>query len=184
LRAPGKVAQKRPLARSRGVGVEEALMEDSAPGPAVDIAEAAELTGLSKKALQRRIERGSLPSVKRGSKRHIPVMELKRQGLLSPEGGADRAAAGEGVPLTPPAGEVEAVKAVARELAEKAEELGRYKALAASAVSQRQAETEARERLEAEVHRLRAELQEAEAKLARRSRWPWRRRRAEEPDAA
>ena len=46
------------------------------------ISEAAELTGLSRKALARRVERGSLQCVVRDGRRRIPVSELVRVGLL------------------------------------------------------------------------------------------------------
>jgi excisionase family DNA binding protein len=46
------------------------------------ITEAAELTGLSRKAIARRVERGSLRSVVRSGRRRIPRSELVRTGLL------------------------------------------------------------------------------------------------------
>jgi hypothetical protein len=49
---------------------------------AVDIAQASELTGLSKKALRRRLERGTLESTKAGGKRMISISELASHGLL------------------------------------------------------------------------------------------------------
>jgi hypothetical protein len=49
---------------------------------AVDVSQAAELTGLSKKALRRRLERGTLDSMKVGGRRMIPISELSRRGLL------------------------------------------------------------------------------------------------------
>lgn len=49
------------------------------------ISEAAELTGLSRKALARRVERGSLRCVVRDGRRRIPVAELVRAGLLEDE---------------------------------------------------------------------------------------------------
>ena len=49
------------------------------------ISEAAQLTGLSQKALARRIERGSLLCVVRDGRRRIPVAELVRVGLLKDE---------------------------------------------------------------------------------------------------
>src|SRR5262245_11994383 len=51
------------------------------------ITEAAELTGLSRKAIARRVERGSLRSVVRNGRRRIPRSELMRAGLV-PEGEA------------------------------------------------------------------------------------------------
>src|SRR5215216_5176053 len=49
---------------------------------AVDVAQASELTGLSKKALRRRVERGTLDSIKVGGKRLIPISELENHDLL------------------------------------------------------------------------------------------------------
>jgi hypothetical protein len=49
------------------------------------INEAAELTGLSRKALARRIERGSLRCVVRDGRRRLPLAELVRAGLLEEE---------------------------------------------------------------------------------------------------
>ena len=46
------------------------------------ITEAAEATGLSRKAISRRVERGSLRSVVRNGRRRIPRSELVRAGLL------------------------------------------------------------------------------------------------------
>lgn len=52
------------------------------------IAEAAELTGLSKRALARRIERGRLPATKEGRLRYIAASDLAAAGLLNPSTGA------------------------------------------------------------------------------------------------
>ncbi len=46
------------------------------------ISEAAEVTGLSRKAISRRIERGSLRSLVRNGRRRIPRSELVRAGIL------------------------------------------------------------------------------------------------------
>jgi excisionase family DNA binding protein len=46
------------------------------------ITEAADLTGVSRKAIARRVERGSLRSVVRNGRRRIPRSELERAGLL------------------------------------------------------------------------------------------------------
>jgi excisionase family DNA binding protein len=62
------------------------------------ISEAAELAGVSRKAIARRVERGSLRSVVRNGRRRIPRSELVRAGLL--EDGAQRAP-GSG-PASPP----------------------------------------------------------------------------------
>jgi Helix-turn-helix domain len=53
------------------------------------ISEAAELTGLSRKALARRVERGSLRCVVRDGRRRIPIAELVRVGLLEDDESAD-----------------------------------------------------------------------------------------------
>jgi excisionase family DNA binding protein len=50
------------------------------------ISEAAELTGLSRKAIARRVDRGTLRSVVKNGRRRIPVSELERAGLLPDEG--------------------------------------------------------------------------------------------------
>lgn len=53
------------------------------------ISEAADLTGVSRKAIARRVERGSLRSVVRNGRRRIPRSELVRAGLL--DDGSQRA---------------------------------------------------------------------------------------------
>ena len=52
------------------------------------IAEASSLTGLSKRALARRIERGQLPATKEGGLRYIGARDLADAGLLNPATGA------------------------------------------------------------------------------------------------
>lgn len=54
-------------------------------GRTVTIAEAVGLTGLSKKALQARLDRRRLPYVVEGGLRRIPLAELQRRGLLQRE---------------------------------------------------------------------------------------------------
>lgn len=61
------------------------------------IAEASELTGLSKRALARRIERGQLPAVKDGGLRYITARDLAAAGLVNPRTGAPPAWAGRRV---------------------------------------------------------------------------------------
>jgi helix-turn-helix protein len=58
---------------------------------AVDVAQAAELTGLSKDAIRARIRRHDLASVLRNGRHRIPVAELQRQELIV-EGGRYRSA--------------------------------------------------------------------------------------------
>jgi excisionase family DNA binding protein len=52
------------------------------PDTKLTIAEASELTGLSKRALARRIERGQLPASKEGGLRRIEARKLADAGLL------------------------------------------------------------------------------------------------------
>ena len=55
------------------------------------IAEASELTGLSKRALARRIERGQLPASKEAGLRYVDSGDLVAAGLLDPVTGRARA---------------------------------------------------------------------------------------------
>jgi excisionase family DNA binding protein len=64
------------------------------------ITEAAELTGLSRKAIARRVERGSLRSVVRNGRRRIPRSELARTGLLE-EGETRPRESDPGAPFLP-----------------------------------------------------------------------------------
>ena len=68
-------------------------------GPTVSVATAAQLTGLSKKAIRRRIERGTLQSTLLEGHHHIPITELRRSGLLDqrpPTGMGDGGGPAEG----------------------------------------------------------------------------------------
>jgi hypothetical protein len=51
----------------------------------VTIARAAELSGLTRKALQRRVERGELPATVESGRRRIPLAALYRAGLIEGE---------------------------------------------------------------------------------------------------
>jgi hypothetical protein len=51
------------------------------------IAEASRLTGLSKRALARRIERGQLPASKEGGLRYVAARDLVAAGLMLPSTG-------------------------------------------------------------------------------------------------
>ena len=132
------------------------------------ITEAAELTGLSRKAIARRVERGSIRSVLRSGRRSIPRSELARVGLLPHEGysGVDqlteaalsRAVAG---PDTA-GGEQSLLEALVRELLDRVQrqagELAQYKALTAEAETLR---------LEREVADLRLRLSALEGGATR-----------------
>jgi excisionase family DNA binding protein len=64
------------------------------------ISEAAQVTGVSRKAIARRVERGSLQSVLRNGRRRIPRSELVRAGLV-PEGDAVPAGGTAAAPAHP-----------------------------------------------------------------------------------
>src|SRR5437870_4583450 len=144
------------------------------------LAEAAEATGLTPKALQRRIDRGSLRSVLVDSRRRVPVSELLRTGLLTPGGSASPDAGGEpwvkeghSPAGSDPRGSVPTYTMTARELLDRierqAQEIGEMRALTREAESLRaqvEAERRARESLEHEFHRERAELAAAKARIA------------------
>lgn len=66
------------------------------------ITEAAELTGVSRKAIARRVERGSLRSVVRNGRRRIPRSELVRAGLLDEGDGRSPRSAPASPPLPRP----------------------------------------------------------------------------------
>lgn len=90
------------------------------------IAEAAELTGLTKKALRHRVDRGQIRAEKEGNVRRIPRSELERVGLAvalppPPPGSASPSSAAE---------ELQAALAAAqRRLAESARALTRERTL-------------------------------------------------------
>lgn len=70
---------------------ESALSSDTQAVPRVNrvltVAEAAKLTGLSKQALRRRIERGSLPATRKDGLRLVRARDLAEAGLLDPTTG-------------------------------------------------------------------------------------------------
>lgn len=129
------------------------------------IAEAAELTGLSRKAIARRIERGSLRSLVRNGRRLVPRSELVRAGLVPEEGAAapEPAAAWQApVPNAGPEASPEVMLAsLMRELLDRLErqntELANYRAITAQAESLH---------LEREVNELRARLLALEGRPA------------------
>jgi excisionase family DNA binding protein len=140
----------------------------------VTLAEAAELTGLTRKALQRRIDRGSLRSVLSGGRRRIPVSELHRANLApaaadpdSPPEGLLGVATGEGRPAAP--ARVSAADLEVRELLDRLErqaaELGELRVLTRGGgplEAQVEAERRGREAAEAALHEARARIRELE----------------------
>jgi excisionase family DNA binding protein len=137
----------------------------------VTLAEAAELTGLTRKALQRRIDRGSLRSVLSGGRRRIPVSELHRANLApaleAPSEGPARVATGEGRPAAP--ARVSAADLEVHELLDRLErqaaELGELRALTRGGgplQAQVEAERRGREAAEAALHEARARIRELE----------------------
>lgn len=137
----------------------------------VTISEAAALTGLSKTAVRRRVERGSLPAVVRDGVRRIPLSELERQGLLSSTGHAAPPPVHE-EPAAAPAPGHPALGELLDRLVAQERELAEHRLLAAQAESvgsQVEGERRAREAAEAALHEARARLQALEARLARRA---------------
>lgn len=53
----------------------------------VTASEAARLAGVSKRAIEARIERGTLPSIKRGGRRYVALEDLYATGLIRLEAG-------------------------------------------------------------------------------------------------
>jgi excisionase family DNA binding protein len=141
------------------------------------IAEAAERTGLTHKAVRNRVDRGQLRAVLRDGTRRIPLSELERAGLLGPNGeGAGRAAKRQ---EPHEAASEAAVRALIETIRAQERELVELKALTREAESLRQetsGERQAREAVQAELFEARARITELEAKLAARRRWlPFRR---------
>lgn len=136
------------------------------------IAEAAEVTGLTKKALRNRVDRGQVRSVLRDGMRHIPRSELERAGLMGQrdEAAAEATEAGKIGIERQGASSLEAViDSLHDRLEQQAAELGRLRLLTEQADSLKAAalETErrAREALEAEYHAARAQAGAFEAEL-------------------
>jgi excisionase family DNA binding protein len=136
------------------------------------ISEAAELTGLSRKAMARRVERGSIRSVLRSGRRLIPRSELIRGGLLPHEGysATDRLTDSilpQHVTVSDEADERSLLEVLVRELLDRVQrqagELAQYRALTAEAESLR---------LEREVADLRLRLSVLEGGSAQQALLP------------
>lgn len=122
---------------------------------AYTIREAAALCGIGHRALRGRVDTGKLRTVKVDGVRRIPRAELERVGLrVLANGNAGRTAADGN-----PAADVSpaAVGELVRTIQKQQEELARLRQLP----RQVDAERQARERVEQELHRARAECTEA-----------------------
>lgn len=133
------------------------------------ITQAAEVTGLSRKSIEHRVNRNQLQSVLKGSRRLIPVSELVRNGLLAED--ADGALV-PAAPQLPAPQALPAAKGIHDELLDRlqrqAEELGRAKLLEQTAIADRDKlleEQRTRERLERENGEARVQVAELEAQL-------------------
>jgi excisionase family DNA binding protein len=131
------------------------------------ISEAAELTGLSRKAMARRVERGSIRSVLRSGRRLIPRSELVRVGLLPREGItqlADSVLSQSRAVSDEVSGEQSLLEVLVRELLDRVQrqagELAQYRALTTEAESLR---------LEREVADLRIRLSALEGGATQRA---------------
>ena len=144
------------------------------------VAEVAAETGLSDKALRRRIEKGTLISANRGNRRLIPESELERLLEEVGAGGTPRAAFPSNGG-TPGQGHTEgesggmALEPIMRELADTREhverlarEAEREKLQREQAEERARSEQEAREAAQAEAMRLSARILELEAVLSNR----------------
>jgi len=134
-------------------------------------AEAAEVTGVSKKALRNRVYRGNLQAVLRDGVRRIPRSELERAGLLTSS--SDASDVSSEVPLET-AGETGMLNELLSRLERQAGELAELRLITREAESLK---TE-RAQLEAVLHETRARVRELEAQLdeARQPRRWWRQR--------
>jgi excisionase family DNA binding protein len=139
----------------------------------VSVVQAAELTGLSKTAVQRRIDRGTLRAVLRDGRRRIPLSELERAGLIDASGAAIASLTDTGAapdtrgPVSTPhstgTGDAPAVALLIERLEVQAGQLAEFRLLTAQAESRVAAEVKAREALEADLHEARARIIELEA---------------------
>lgn len=144
-------------------------------------AEAAETTGLTKKALRNRVYRGQIQAVLHDGVRRIPRSELEREGLLL--NGAEtneRLAVAHEVSRELPQ-ETGLMGDLLERLERQAGELAELRLLTREAESLKAD----RDHLEAALHETRAKVTELEAKLAdvqRPRRW-WRRRASVAPES-
>lgn len=148
-------------------------MENTSSARTMSVAEAAALTGLSKIALQRRIDRGTIRAVVRDGRRRVPVSELRRAGLIDDAGAPlHRTGAGPSTASTvstPPGAvtvDTPAVALLIEKVEQQAGQLAEHRLLTAQAESLASTERTAREAAEAALHEVRAELTAATARIA------------------
>lgn len=138
----------------------------------VTVAEASRLSGLSEKAIRRRIERGTLSSVRhRDGSRRVPLSELKAHGVAETAGAPDRGMVGNVPRRGAPQG-ADVISELVDRVQQQAEELGRLRAITVQAESLQQE----RDRLEAQLLQERSLRMTAEARLAVIEAQPRRRR--------
>lgn len=127
------------------------MAADDSLGPSLTVQQAARATGLSAKALRRRIERGSLRSTLAGGLRRIPMSDLLEAGLLVPYD--ERSGGGDGPSVAPAAasGAVLDAGVLLERLERQAEEIGELRARAGRA-----------EALERELEAERSEWEQAQ----------------------
>lgn len=149
-------------AATNGAGTSGAVAKMTLRMEAFTIREAAERCRVSYEALRKKVDRGSLRVVKHDGVRRIPQSELERAGLWP---GA----------LSSDAPDVAALREEAERLRR---ELGEHRLLTARAQAAAGAEREARELIEQDLHRERAERRVAEDRLELvvGAKW-WERRR-------
>jgi len=151
-------------------------MEPETLSRTLTLRQAADETNLSQKALQGRLERGSLPHVKKDGIRLIPRSALVEAGLLgvdgtTPEGEPPRQGTPENAAVV---GELLAqIERQAERLERMAGELGQQKAIAQHAESFGESERQLADELQSEVLELRAKVMTLEQAAGRR----WFRRR-------
>lgn len=131
-------------------------------GPTLTIREASRATGLSVKALRRRIERGTLRAIVVNERRRIPMSELLRAGLLRTEGGDPGGVPvrpGPGMPHTTPSYTPSGYPAtfiadLLDRLERQAEEIGRLESALEAAALKPHSTVPLREALEAAQRRI------------------------------
>jgi excisionase family DNA binding protein len=130
------------------------------------IAEAAEATGLTEKAIRWRVDRGSIRAATQGGVRRIPASELIRAGLLDASGEpAPRVIQGQ-LPRRGSPGVVIDVNALVARIETLTTEVAEHRLLAAQAESAAKTEASAREVAEAALHEMRARAENAEREAA------------------